>query len=138
MESFERQNDWPPSREIPQIIQLYAFADKYCMEGMCHQVLDLVRHGCNDKQLTWAHLEQAKEAGLQGSQMWKMLIERITQGGVRSDVSLTNMLQDGLDSDAETAMEILRKLAVNQLAHDELVRSNSGGWPTGDWNGGGN
>ncbi|KAJ9611770.1 hypothetical protein H2200_004954 [Cladophialophora chaetospira] len=130
----------PSSYDMPQLIQLYAIADKYCIDGMCQQVLNIIRTHYPALRMTWRHLDQLKEAGLHGSRIWKLFIERIAQNldEYRTHVNVTEMLQDGLGSDAETAMELLRQVAANQSTQDELERSrNLDSW-NNNWTSGGN
>lgn len=114
------EDDWTEHdraypRDISDVIRAYAIADKYCIEGMCQMVFDMIDVYFPVSQISYSHLAQMKKAGLQESRLRNLLFRRIIRGlrHCSHHADLLQMLQDGLESDNDIAMELLERLAVD-------------------------
>ena len=111
------------TQHIAGLIHLYAIADKYCIDDMCEKLLRTASNSLQVSTISWSYLDRMKQAGLQGSKMWKVFVRGLSTGlhTTSGHADLDRILQEGLDADMETAMELLREAAANQLEYDKEV-----------------
>ena len=123
---------WGPVGDwISYLIQYFFIADRFCVDDMCDQVIEVVQTSIPARAFRWRHLEKLNEAGLRGSTLWQAVLKIIARGFERAErqVDLDKLMNDGLASNPEICSDLLREIA-------NLVKQNpsiscckySGGW----------
>ncbi|EXJ95713.1 hypothetical protein A1O1_00836 [Capronia coronata CBS 617.96] len=105
-------SDYDPP--LSALISRYATADKYCLTNMCKVIQGTFVLQKDAGEIAWAHLEQLIAAGLRGSGLCELILDKLIEGlrARKSPIDLLCLLNDGLRSEPEIAMEIMEGLAA--------------------------
>jgi hypothetical protein len=95
---------------LKELISTFIIADKYCIVPMYEKALTLAQHCTENSTVEWCHLEAVQAAGLQGSKMWQLLSSAAAEACKAGFDDLKKMLDDGLRSNPEAAVDILEKI----------------------------
>lgn len=127
---IEHHNAPTEKEDLEDLISVYAIADKYCIAGMCREIENHIHWHNVINVVAWCHLHQLAAAGLRGSGLWKIIMDQMVRS-LRITIprlNLRGMLDDGLKSDPQIAMELLSLFA------DDIEARRNDQLPNGGWN----
>ena len=129
------------SATLTTLIDLFIVADRYCIEDMCEKAVSLAATVVDQSQVKWCHLHRLKESGFHDSRLWRMLVTKVVKATEYGFNNLTELLEDGLQSDPDVATEILKSIAdvspfrcgcigcgVTRARYCEVCLNRSHGW----------
>jgi hypothetical protein len=105
------------SDHTSELISAHAMADKYCITEMRTRVEALLDEALCAEHLAWRHFQQIEALGLRGFYLWQKLKKQVACDALSDLVSnstgtLKAMLDDGLTSDPDLQIELLREIAA--------------------------
>ncbi|KAJ9502491.1 hypothetical protein H2202_001612 [Exophiala xenobiotica] len=105
------------SDHTSELISAHAMADKYCIKEMRTRVEALLDEALCAEHLAWRHFQQIEALGLRGFYLWQKLKKQVACDALSDLVSnstgtLKAMLDDGLASDPDLQVELLREIAA--------------------------
>ncbi|KAK5192492.1 hypothetical protein LTR47_005571 [Exophiala xenobiotica] len=105
---------WGPVGDwVMYLIQCFRVADKFCVDEMCEAVMEVVEDSIPAGAFRWRHLAKLNDAGLRGSTFWQAVLKMMARGFVRAErqVDLDKLMNDGLASNPEISLELLKEIA---------------------------
>ena len=96
---------------LEKFVSMYIVAHRYCAERLCARALALAATAMKTVRIKWCHFHELGKAELQGSNMWSLFVREAVRECCESFCNLKILLEDGLQSNGDAAVDILQEFA---------------------------